>query len=269
MDRKMEHNEKQSDKEYQRNDSQLSFGAYLKKVRTEKGIDIEEVMDFTRISKFVLEQIEAENRSKLPEDVYLKGFLKSFAQAVGADPTDVLERYSRVIRRDEEKKEKDREKKHAPTSSFPFMKIFSALLVIGIIIGSVFAVQTYMSLKKQKAVSDVAAPAEQVPNASGAVTNAEAGKVEIPATKGPQKDVQAGAGLKLDVICVEPTVIKISIDGKAPEEHAMKPQEHLELTAENFYNILIGNSCGVQLFLNNNQVRVPGKCGQTVNVRLP
>jgi hypothetical protein len=32
-------------------DSRLSFGAYLKKVRMEKGMSIEDVMDYTRISK--------------------------------------------------------------------------------------------------------------------------------------------------------------------------------------------------------------------------
>ena len=61
------------------NDSRLSFGAYLKKTRIEKGLSLEDIMDYTRISKYVLQQIEEVNASKLPEAVYLKGFLKSYA----------------------------------------------------------------------------------------------------------------------------------------------------------------------------------------------
>lgn len=55
-------------------DSKLSFGSYLKKVRLEKGMSIEDIMDYSKISNHMVQLIEADNISKLPEPVYLKGF---------------------------------------------------------------------------------------------------------------------------------------------------------------------------------------------------
>jgi cytoskeletal protein RodZ len=50
-----------------------------------------------------LEWIEEEAFEKLPALVYLKGFLKSYAQSLGLDPQKVVEEYLRLI---EESKKK-------------------------------------------------------------------------------------------------------------------------------------------------------------------
>jgi cytoskeletal protein RodZ len=50
-----------------------------------------------------LEWIEEEAFEKLPALVYLKGFLKSYAQSLGLDPQGVIEEYVRSM---EESKKK-------------------------------------------------------------------------------------------------------------------------------------------------------------------
>jgi cytoskeleton protein RodZ len=50
-----------------------------------------------------LEWIEEEAFEKLPPLVYLKGFLKSYAQSLGLDPQKVIEEYIRFM---EESKKK-------------------------------------------------------------------------------------------------------------------------------------------------------------------
>jgi cytoskeletal protein RodZ len=49
-----------------------------------------------------LEWIEEEVFERLPPLVYLKGFLKSYAQSLGLDPPKVIEEYIRFM--DESKK---------------------------------------------------------------------------------------------------------------------------------------------------------------------
>jgi cytoskeletal protein RodZ len=70
-----------------------SFGRYLKTVRLEKGIKLSDIFQQTRISKVTLEQIEAEDHTQLPAEVFVKGFLRAYAGVVGADANVAVEGY--------------------------------------------------------------------------------------------------------------------------------------------------------------------------------
>ena len=63
----------------------LSFGRYLQAIRLEKKISLEQVSQQTRIGLGNLLLLEQEDHEQLPAEVYVKGFLRSYAKAVGAD----------------------------------------------------------------------------------------------------------------------------------------------------------------------------------------
>ncbi|MCG8472255.1 MAG: helix-turn-helix domain-containing protein [Desulfobacterales bacterium] len=69
----------------------LHFGEYLKEARLLKGLSVRDVCHETKLSRHMVESIEAGNRSILPEDVYLKSFVRTMAFACGADPEKALE----------------------------------------------------------------------------------------------------------------------------------------------------------------------------------
>ena len=71
-----------------------SVGQYLQKRRVEKGMSVEEVARSTRVPIASVERIEADRFSGLPGEVFVKGFLKSYARAVAVPPDDVLARYT-------------------------------------------------------------------------------------------------------------------------------------------------------------------------------
>ena len=71
----------------------LSFGRYLQAIRLEKKISLEQVSQQTRIGLGNLLLIEQEDHEGLPVEVYVKGFLRSYAKAVGADGDEVIRRY--------------------------------------------------------------------------------------------------------------------------------------------------------------------------------
>jgi len=77
-------------------------GKTLKQIRERMSIDLETIAEETRINLKTLESIEGEDLEKLPPLVYLKGFLKGYAQSLGLDPHKVVEEYIRCM--DEEKK---------------------------------------------------------------------------------------------------------------------------------------------------------------------
>lgn len=68
-------------------------GRELKQLREKMGFELQAVSKETRISVKILESIEEENFQGLPVLVYLKGFLKSYAQFLGLDPKKVVEGY--------------------------------------------------------------------------------------------------------------------------------------------------------------------------------
>jgi flagellar biosynthesis protein FlhG len=72
-------------------------GKALKQVRERMGVEPQTISKETKISIKTLEWIEEEAFEKLPPLVYLKGFLKSYAQSLGLDPQKVVEEYTHFM----------------------------------------------------------------------------------------------------------------------------------------------------------------------------
>jgi cytoskeletal protein RodZ len=71
-----------------------SVGSFLKRQRETKLMSVAEVSRVTRIPVISLEAIESDHFDDLPGEVFVKGFLKSYAHAVGLIPAEVLARYT-------------------------------------------------------------------------------------------------------------------------------------------------------------------------------
>lgn len=72
-----------------------SVGNYLKNLRLSKSISIEEVVRNTNIPRKYIENIEKENFSDFPGEVYIKGYIKSYASFLGGDPEYALRLYEK------------------------------------------------------------------------------------------------------------------------------------------------------------------------------
>lgn len=71
-----------------------SVGQYLRRHREARRMSLEEVSRATRVPNSSVEKIEADQFDELPGEVFVRGFLKSYAKAVGLKPDDVLARYT-------------------------------------------------------------------------------------------------------------------------------------------------------------------------------
>jgi cytoskeletal protein RodZ len=69
-------------------------GQYLKEHRVLKGMSLEEVSRATRVPVASIERIEADQFDELPGEVFVRGFLKAYARAVGVPAEEVLARYT-------------------------------------------------------------------------------------------------------------------------------------------------------------------------------
>jgi cytoskeletal protein RodZ len=69
-------------------------GQYLRRHREEKQMSVEEVSRSTRVPMDSVTRIEDDRFDELPGEVFVRGFLKSYARAVGLSADEVLARYS-------------------------------------------------------------------------------------------------------------------------------------------------------------------------------
>lgn len=70
-----------------------SLGSYLKRERELRQMSIAELAQITRIPARVLQHLENDAHGELPADVFVRGFLRSYANALGLDDESVLARY--------------------------------------------------------------------------------------------------------------------------------------------------------------------------------
>ena len=73
------------------------LGKDLKKLRESIGIELEEIHQIARISVFILKAIEENRIESLPSTLYLKNFLKSYAEILRIDPNKIADRYIKNI----------------------------------------------------------------------------------------------------------------------------------------------------------------------------
>lgn len=78
-------------------ESQLSAkavtGAHLRNIRIAKGVSLDEISAATKVKKSYLEAIESDNPKRFPAPVFMKGFIKAYAKALGLNPEEISEKY--------------------------------------------------------------------------------------------------------------------------------------------------------------------------------
>jgi transcriptional regulator with XRE-family HTH domain len=73
-----------------------TLGQYLLNARLAKNIDLRDAAQQTRISIQYLRALENEDFSKLPGEVFVKGFLKSYGRFLNLDESEVMKKYTQI-----------------------------------------------------------------------------------------------------------------------------------------------------------------------------
>lgn len=70
-----------------------SIGDFFKQVRETKGLTVDEVASKTRIRADFVKALEEGNFAKLPDQVFARGFVRSYARSLGLDEEDAIHRF--------------------------------------------------------------------------------------------------------------------------------------------------------------------------------
>ena len=240
-----------------------SFGQYLQAIRFQKQMSLEQVAEETRIRVPILRALEHEDFACLPPDVFTVGFLRAYAQAVGADGNEAVRRYH-VQRRLSQPALKG-DQPEIPGRSNVSRKLVAALAMLAVLIAACLLV--YRQWQEVPAATTAAIPTPPADETSEPPVGRMA--AQPPADAHQKRSIPTASKHLLTIVAHENSWVKVVIDQGAASEHKLKAGEQLRLEAQTGFNLLIGNVGGVKLSLNDQAVTIPGKRGEVVNIHLP
>jgi cytoskeletal protein RodZ len=268
-----------------------SIGDFLRSEREKQGLDLNDIFQSTKIRPNILEYIESDQFDRVStSDIFLISFLKSYAQALKLDPEPVIKRY-----------QSDASKKNIVPQKGSFVKkgISPQLLAVGIVIilAICLIIMIVPSVKKNLS------PDKKEDNTKTDVlfgeldNNVDFSYHNKPVTftehhpvsktvqtehNSPELDNQNDLSEKnqqvkrifadkysLRLKAIEKTWLKITVDDQPPNEFMLKPGDELSKEADNEFQLLLGNATGLEIFLNDEPVKISGRPGQVKTLKLP
>lgn len=279
----------------------ISLGIFLKKSREERHIELDEVVEATRIRRHNLEAIENEEWSKLPSQVFIKGFLKSYAEFLGLDKETVIHHYLRTS--SFEKTTPEALKKIRPQLIRPYLIIIIPVLVLALIVALIYLNKRNISVTdKAFQYLGTQSPGEKMEGIAEKEDNKEQDEREketllledkivvdevtkttlkskpvddtivLEDSTIPMKREEEKSLLPLFILTANVksrTWIAICIDDTSVKEYLFQPGQTPRWTAEKGFNILVGNAGGIEFSLNGKEIGNLGAQGQVVRIKLP
>jgi len=248
----------------------MPFGRYLKAIRVQQGISLEEVAYETRIGLRELMMIEEEDHDHLPEPDQVKALLRTYAKWIGVDEDDIVDRYE--INRSFFYQTENSD--HGPLKSGK--RFFLSLLLTLVLFiaagaaayflydyyihqpGAASQPQAELSSDSKKESNDNVKPV--VSEVIDVPESVVAG--QVPAAPAPAEKLL----LKIDAI--EETMIKIGVDDADLVAYLLNARDHIELEASTRIRMEVGNPKGVKVMLNDKPVVIDGKNGEIVTLDL-
>ncbi len=80
-----------------------TIGEYLKRERELRQITLEEMVQGTKIALQRLKELESDRLEDMPAEIFVRGFIKSYAEFIGLNPDEVILRYEEELKALQEK----------------------------------------------------------------------------------------------------------------------------------------------------------------------
>ena len=274
-------------------DDGVEIGRILEQQRKERGLSLEEVEQATKIRKRYLTGLEREDYAMLPDAVYARGFLKTYANYLGLDG-EALSRQLKSGRKPRRERginyntrsESDFEKplitpsglrgtQKRKISTSAVVTLIVAVLALAVVIGALYFVgrgvqaskegnppsgETPPRQEQQNVAKREKAP-EEVPGKEAAA-GSKAGDGDKPA--GAQRSVPPDKLQVLVNVRERPSWILIRTDGTAAYEQVAQPGFSKTFEAEQRLYIKSGDAGAVTVKINGQDAGPLGGAGEIV-----
>ena len=135
-----------------------NFGQFLKHERELRGVPLEEIAGATKIHIRFLQALEDNRFEEMPGEVFVKGYLKSYAKAIGYDVEDLLRAYDNFISKNSSPPAASRGEKKKQTGRKAPLLVGGGLAVGVAAVGLWFAVSSQDASKGGDPDDSVPAP---------------------------------------------------------------------------------------------------------------
>ncbi len=256
-----------------------SLGENFQRAREAKGLTLEEAAARTRILPQYLKAVEDNNYAKLPDEVFAKGFVRSYARILGLDEATVIRQFDEsggqfYAKRNEretlKQKQEEEERRKKINRNIVAGMVSVALLVLFVLMGR----DRDRSEPKQVAEPSppISAPVPAKPTSPPAFDS-------TPAVPSPPSDVERNFSgvlplegvapdekkkLVLEIEAVERCWVKVQTDHAAPQEILLNPGERFKWKAQERLALSLGNAGGVRVALNGKPQGPYGPRGKAV-----
>jgi cytoskeleton protein RodZ len=261
------------------------IGTYLRQKREESSLSMDDIAAMTMIRVSMLESLETGDWEKLPELIYVKGFIKRYGDALGIDGKALADRLSPSVEQLNieatipktiptkvtpipkaepvaPKAERIQPEKPAPETSPTESKSssFGMYLWLGLLAG-LFCGIGYVFLRPP-----VSNPPSIVPSSSPVVSPSPL--VSPPPIASPIVSPSPNFPLSAKVNIEQAAWVRVVADGKKVYEGTLKPGTKQTWTAKKSLNIRSGNAGGVNISINEKPAQLMGKAGQIGEITL-
>lgn len=229
------------------------IGTHLRNLRAKKGLSLEEIATKTMVQQRFLDAIEKGQIEQLPEPLYIRGFIRRFAEALGIEGTPLSESFPLGSAQVGSSNAKYLSGGNTPLRSWHLYAIYLAAVVgaVALLYALFKPAESPSGTVGSNRPSPTAAPAKPVKKA------VVAKKTTVKAAP-----VQAQLTLKAD------SYFTIQVDGQPNYEGILKSGETKTITAKQSIQLSAGNAGGVMLGINGLPAKLMGKSGEVKDITL-
>lgn len=262
-------------------DTKESVGEFFRQVRETKGLTLDEVAIKTRIHPEYLKALEESNFAKLPEQVFAKGFVRSYARSLGLDEDDAMRRFAvsagtfydkheerERLRQQQVEDERKRKANRKAVIAAAGVAVLGLVLLLTREQGSVSVLRPDVDASRAKTAR------EADRRAKTETTTAQSGKPSSLPTPPMTSDPLAGlpfdvgasteAGMVLALEASELSWVVVQTDDASPHEALLRPGDRLTWKAQEKFSLTIGNAGGIRGELNGKPLAPFGPKGRVV-----
>ncbi len=248
----------------------MAVGKLLKKLREEKGVDLEQIHKKTKLHYNIINALE-DDRLQNINATYVKGFIKIYCRALEIDDKEYIKAYQQSLSRASQKdKEKDKEKavlnqKPVDKVRFYFKKPFSLkrfivkLSILATVILCFWLVVSFISFLGRKIFSSRSKPKTKTEAVKEKV-NVSLPVKKVDSSKQSSSYSQYPVNITLDV--KGKIWVSVKVDGKTVKHGALSKGASETWRAKKEILLTVNNAGYVDLEFNGQKFSPLGKKGQ-------
>ena len=279
-----------------------NFGSYIKHERELRGVPLEEISRITKIHIRFLEALEDNRFDELPGEVFIKGYIRSYANIIGSDVDEMLNSYEESIGNKLIEKGPNSQSKSTNTA-----KKYIGFVIAGLSILALLFFTKFIILDKNNPIAKIVKPSslilgaapkkETLPKIAENSSNKELAENSLPHpeesvtkktlvvengldTIKPKPELQKQKNslvvkegetpgniekpLKLTIKVKNNSWFNITIDDFREEDFILSAGEEKSYQGNEIFRLTIGNKQGTDLILNGKKLVIPESEGDVV-----